>query len=227
LRLVDRIVADMRSGDSYGLVLVLLLATLFVGIAAPVETWAQVVRDAIFATTVVVVYWTATSWRAFLVPRVLIPAGGLALVVLAALENPRGGAASAVLFALLAGGGTFIIARDLFHRRRVDVQTVLGALSLYVLLAFVFAALFTLVARLASAPFFTRGDDGSEADHLYFSVVTLTTTGYGDLAAAGGVGRALAALEIVIGNLYVVTVVAVLVTAVFRRQGGGERPPSG
>jgi len=47
---------------------------------------------------------------------------------------------------------------------------------------------------------------------LYFSFVTQTTVGYGDLTAAGGFGRALAVLEALIGQLYLVTVIALLVS---------------
>ena len=50
------------------------------------------------------------------------------------------------------------------------------------------------------------------ADYLYFSFVTQTTVGYGDLTAAGGFGRALAVLEALIGQLYLVTVIALLVS---------------
>ena len=54
-------------------------------------------------------------------------------------------------------------------------------------------------------------------EYHYVSFVTISTTGYGELSAAGDVGRALAVLEIVLGQLYLITVVAVIVTSAIRR----------
>jgi hypothetical protein len=208
----------VRAGDSYGLVLVLLLLALFAGVAAPQELWTRVIRDAIFAIAVMVAYWTATPVRSFLGVRVLVPALALAIVVVGAAESADERLAAGALAALVAAIVIFLVARDLFVRRRVDLQTVLGALSLYVLIGFFFASMFTVTADAGSGPFFSRGDDGTPADHLYFSLVTLTTTGYGDLAAVEGVGRAFAVFEVVLGELYLVTVIAILVAVAVRRQ---------
>jgi hypothetical protein len=81
-----------------------------------------------------------------------------------------------------------------------------------------FASLYSFIAAVDGGDFFTRGDDGTTGERLYFSLVALTTTGFGDLAPASSVGRALVALEVVVGQLYVVTVVAVIVAAASRRQ---------
>ena len=86
-----------------------------------------------------------------------------------------------------------------------------------------FASLYSFVAAVGDGAFFTRGDDGSTGEHLYFSLVAITTTGFGDLAPASGVGRALTPLEVVLGQLYLVTVVAVIVGAAARRQLGRQR----
>jgi hypothetical protein len=212
------LVAQLQSGDSYAIVLALLLASVFVAIVSPEETWARVIRDAVLAVTVVVAYWTATARRGFLVPRVVVPSLALIFVVVGAAEGATTEGVAAVIEAGLAAGVGFLIARDLFDRRRVDAQTVLGALSLYVLVGVFFAALYSLVAVTGDGAFFTHGDDGSASEHLYFSFVAITTTGFGDLAPANDVGRGLAALEIVLGQLYLVTVVAVIVTAAARGQ---------
>jgi hypothetical protein len=218
VRIRESLVAQLQSGDSYGLVLVLLLASAFLAIVTPEETWARVLRDAVLAGTVVVAYWTATARRAFLVPRVVVPSVALAFVVVGAVEGATTEATAAVIGAALSAAVAFLIARDLFDRHKVDAQTVLGALSLYVLVAIFFASLYTFVAVVGDGAFLTRGDDGSTGEHLYFSLVAISTTGFGDLAPASDVGRGLVALEIVLGQLYLVTVVAVIVTAATRRQ---------
>ncbi len=77
-----------------------------------------------------------------------------------------------------------------------------------------FAFVFSSVAALSATPFFHQPlvGDGTIADQTYFSFVTLTTTGYGDLTANVGLPRALAILEAIFGQLYLVTVVALVVS---------------
>jgi Ion channel len=169
-------------------------------------------------------WWSRTGrprhGRAFLIPRVVVPSVALVFVVVGALEGATTQATAAAVGAVLIAGVAFLIARDLFDRGKVDAQTVLGALSLYVLVGAFFASMYSFVAVAVAGEgaFFTRGDDGSTGEHLYFSLVAISTTGFGDLAAASDLGRALVALEIVLGQLYLVTVVAVIVTAATRRQ---------
>jgi hypothetical protein len=218
VRVLRSLAADVRSGDSYALVLALLLASVVVAILAPDETWGRILRDAVIAGTIVVAYWTATARQAFLVPRVLVPGIALALVVVGAIEGAATQAVAAAIGVVLVGGVIVLISRDLFDRGRVDAQTVLGTLSLYVLLGALFASLYSFLAAVDEGDLFTRGDDGTTGERLYFSLVALTTTGFGDLAPASSAGRALVALEVVVGQLYVVSVVAVIVAAAARRQ---------
>jgi hypothetical protein len=220
VRLRRSVVVDLRTGDSYALVLVLLLASVFCTIAAPDATWGRILRDVVLAATVLVTYWTATARQSLFVPRVLVPGVVIAFVAVGAIEGSTTDAVAAAFAAVFTVGGILLVAHDLFDRRSVDDQTVLGALSLYVLVGVFFAALYSFCAAVGDGPFFTRGDDGSTGEHLYFSLVGLTTTGFGDLAPATAVGRALAALELVFGQLYLVTIVTVIVAAAMRRQLG-------
>ena len=57
-----------------------------------------------------------------------------------------------------------------------------------------------------------QGTDGTPALRLYFSFVTLATVGYGDYSAASNLGHTLSVVEALVGQLYLVTVVAVLVS---------------
>jgi hypothetical protein len=66
-------------------------------------------------------------------------------------------------------------------------------------------------AKLGSGFFFAQGTDGTAAIRLYFSYITMATVGYGDYTVAGDLGRTLAVLEGLLGQLYLVTVVALLV----------------
>ena len=91
-----------------------------------------------------------------------------------------------------------------------------GAICVYVLFGLVFMFVFGVLATIGKAPFFAQATDGTRQLRLYFSYVTLATLGYGDYTAAGNLGRALAVLEALMGQLYLVTVVAVVVTRLGR-----------
>ena len=220
MRLRQSVVAHLRTGDSYALVLVLLLATVFCTIVAPDETWGRIFRDTVLAATVLATYWTATARQSLFVPRVLISALVVAFVVVGAIEGSSTDAVAAAFSAVFTVGAIVLVVHDLFERRRVDDQTVLGALSLYVLGGILFASLYAFIAAAGEGSFYTRGDDGSTGEHLYFSLAALTTTGFGDLAPATSMGRAIAGLELVLGQLYLATIVTVIVVAAMRKQRG-------
>jgi Ion channel len=111
-----------------------------------------------------------------------------------------------------------IIARRLAQHPVVSVQTITGALSVYVLFGLFFAILYRLLELLGLDPFFTQTTHPVAADFVYFSFVTLTTVGYGDLTTTHNLARMLAITEALLGQFYLVTVIAVLVS---RRVSGG------
>jgi len=61
-----------------------------------------------------------------------------------------------------------------------------------------------------------HGRPPSFSDYIYFSFTTLTTNGYGDIVPLGGFVRAVAALEMVVGVLYIAVLVARLVAVLGR-----------
>jgi hypothetical protein len=99
----------------------------------------------------------------------------------------------------------------LIRGRGVNAQAVAGALAIYLMLGLVFAAVIGFVAHTGSTTYFTQGGDGTPGDRVYFSFTVLTTTGFGDFTAATGLGHALAVLEMLAGQLYLVTVIGILV----------------
>jgi hypothetical protein len=101
--------------------------------------------------------------------------------------------------------------RRLWLQAEISVLTVLGALCVYVLLGLSFGFVFAAVGDLGSQPFFASQERGTTSDFMYFSFITLATVGYGDLTPHGGIGRALAITEGLIGQIYLVTAVAALV----------------
>jgi hypothetical protein len=109
------------------------------------------------------------------------------------------------------------LSRVLAHGR-VTHETVLGALCTYVLVGLLFAFVFLAVADLRDVPFFAQSGAHQQSEYLYFSFVTLTTLGFGDLSPAVGLPQALVALEALLGQIFLVTLVARLVT-LWVRQG--------
>jgi hypothetical protein len=104
------------------------------------------------------------------------------------------------------------IVRRLTRHLRVDGSTLMGALCIYLLLGLVFASLFGVIAAIQHTAFFTGNvGDGSWTDRVYFSYTTLTTVGYGDFTAATGIGRISAISEVLLGQLYLVSVVALVI----------------
>jgi len=105
-----------------------------------------------------------------------------------------------------------VLVRRVVNHRVVTMQTILGALSAYLLLGFFYAAMLTVIAKLSTQPLFADGAQANNDAIQYFSFITLTTTGYGDLTPAGQPGRSLAVLEALTGQIFLVTLVARLVS---------------
>jgi hypothetical protein len=120
----------------------------------------------------------------------------------------------AVAPAVLAGG----LVRDLRQRGQVAVHTLAGVLAIYLLLGMFFSFTYGIVDAVDSEALFADRPDSTAAERLYFSFVTLSTVGYGDLAPGAEAPRALAVSEMLIGQIYLVTVVALIVANLGRRQ---------
>jgi len=106
----------------------------------------------------------------------------------------------------------FTIGIGVIDQGEPNVQSVTGAVCVYLLIGITFVFLYGVLATLGSGDFFAQGTDGTRSLRLYFSFITLATVGYGDYTAAGDLGRTLAVFEALIGQLYLVTVLATLVT---------------
>ncbi len=109
----------------------------------------------------------------------------------------------------------WVIARAVFAPGRVTYHRINGAVLLYLTIGLTFVALFTFVALLAPHAFsgLSMSDSPALASNLiYFSFVTLTSTGYGDIVPVHPIARSLCNLEGIIGQLYPATLLARLVT---------------
>jgi hypothetical protein len=200
----------------YGTVLLLILAS----VAAPFV----VVGDNAGATAVALLQGTtvAAALRASGVPRRVVrwTLLGLAVALVAVVgagvleavrgyEAPLQSDAARIITLVLALYVPVLIVRDLTTRQvRIDLQTVWAALCLYLLLGLAFASLHLVIDRVAPGSY-TRELDQITA--LYFAYVTMTTVGFGDVTPVRGPAQAVTILHAVIGQLYLVSVVAAVV----------------
>jgi Ion channel len=211
----------------YGVVLVLVVLSFVVQIAAPDDDLTRLLIVWLQAITLVLTIRIAEASRAI----VRVGAALAALVAVAAPvmwavhgSIPKG--AAAITTALLVGIAPAVIAAGLVREQRttgaVTVEALSGVLSIYLLVGMFFSFLFAAVSVLGDAQFFEEVAAPDRADFLYFSYTTLTTTGYGDFTAATDLGRTLAVTEALIGQIYLVTVVALIITNLRPRRGDGR-----
>jgi hypothetical protein len=200
-------------GYRFGLVLVLLLATFAFMASALTGAWVPLVATVLQGLTLLAAFRASQVSRRLFRFAALVVAVAL-LTTLGSLffnssSNWRG--AFFLLSALMVAAAPVAIARALWKRPVIDVHTVLGAICIYVLVGMMFAFTYATIDLLGSDPFFVQTNVATTADYLYFSFITLTTVGYGDFTAATGLGRALASLEALLAQVYLVTVVATIV----------------
>jgi len=103
-----------------------------------------------------------------------------------------------------------VLRRVLIHQE-VTLETICGALAAYLLLGMMFGAVYGAMADLGGQQLFVQVADPSIPLRQYFSFATLTTLGYGDVTAATDIGRAVAILEAICGQIFLVTLIARLV----------------
>jgi hypothetical protein len=199
----------------YGILLLIILASAVFQLAAPEEDWAHLITIAFEGTTLLLAMVAAQLPRSLLrvamgVVLVAVLGTAAALIGLGEIGDGPARIVSLVLVALAPAAIAVGVLRDVRRERAITIRTMFGVLCIYLLIGMVFAFMFGIVDELASTSFFASGA-GTASDFLYFSYATLTTVGYGDLTAGTDVARSLAIAEALLGQIYLVTVVAVIV----------------
>jgi voltage-gated potassium channel len=210
-----------RIRDQFGVVLVLLIVTVFFTISAPNERWAWLATTTTLAATFTIAMIASGAPRRTVWAGITLAACGLGMSTVVTLTQEdvrRYLSVTSLLLTLIAMAA--IIRRVRLHAE-INTLTVLAAVCIYVLLGLSFAFTFECVGEFGSGPFFTAHEAGTRSDYTYFSFVTMATVGYGDLTAQGGLGRAFAVTEGLLGQIYLVTTVAALVGNL-----GGTRTPT-
>jgi hypothetical protein len=200
-----------RIANAFGLVLLLVLAIYVLASLVPYSGWGGVALAAATSTCATVAL--VSSGARPPLPHWSTALGAVA-VVLAVVSALGGGSAALGVAALIQVVLLVVASGEMLgaslREQEVNFRTILGAISVYVLLGILFTYVYSAVDKLQAGQFF--GQPIKTGDFIFFSVTTLSTTGYGNLVPAGQPGRMLAGIEMLVGQIFLVTLIAGLVS---------------
>jgi len=204
----------VRAVDSYASLLVLLLANFFVIELVTDARWGAVASILLAVAALIVAISDPEAGKGletwhWIVIGVCV---ALAPIVLLVTSSSVLGVAYLIPVGLLASATLPVTLSRIAHHSRVTSETILGATCAYILFGLLFAFVYLAVTEFRDASFFVQDGPHSQSEYLYFSFVVLTTLGFGDLSPAVGLPQALTVLEALVGQVFLVTLVARLVT---------------
>ena len=200
--------------ERYGLLLAAIVAAFAIqGIATP-GPWEQVAVTALLAGTLLLALWAADARprvvRGALVVSVLVVAFSVVEAAAGNVDSAAPRLANVLLLILAPPAIVAGVVRSLRAHSGVSIEAVFGVLCLYILLGMFYAGVYDSIDRLGH-PVFGTGVQATTSLCLYFSFTTMTTVGYGDVTAVGNLGHTLAVSEALLGQIYLVTVVSLIV----------------
>jgi hypothetical protein len=213
-----------RAPDSYALLLLLLIIDYVILSVGWTGSWALIVTTALLGLTAVLAFHTS---RVGGVPfRVVVVCAGLAMIaaIAAAIsgqEQTRG--VPFILMSLLVVGCPIAILSRIARHTRVTAETLLGAICVYIFIGLFFAYVDLAYQFVTGTSYFAQPGHHGPSDFIYFSFITMTTVGYGDLSPAKGLPRTTAVLEALMGQIFLVVLVSRLVAMYTPRSGASRR----
>lgn len=200
-------------GDSYALLLIA-LGALFIFI--PVFGGSSIGRfanDVLISAILLLGLHTSHvrrhGWHiALVVAGINLVAGALALFFGSWLAAIISNASSGILLLVTPA----VVVRRILSHRVIAAETILGAICVYLMIGLAFAFVYSVAGQVSAQPILTGQPDGTTPNYLYFSYVTMTTLGYGDLRPATTAMQSLAVVEVLTGQLFLAIAIARLVT---------------
>ena len=209
------------SPGRFGLLLIVLIISYLLS-AFTTGQWIDALRVVLFAGAALL------ALRNSVVPPptarliLIVVLAGSAVMFAAALTTETGNGIASLWAGLVLLFAVVLIVHRVLHFGMVTIQSIFGALSAYLIIGLMFAAFFAALDYLGGGHFFANGQPATTQTFQYFSFTTLTTLGYGDFTAAASSGRAVAILEALTGQIFLITLVAFLVSQ-FRAPGEQRR----
>lgn len=175
-----------------------------------------------FSAFLIIGIWSLSQSRRWFLVAIVLATIGIASNVLAFRGGNTGFAiASLIAYTAFVLLSTALATRQVFASRSIELNNIIGALCIYLLLAVIWALFYTLVNVMLPGSFDGSADGSAHQqliDFIYFSMVTLTSLGYGDITPLGATARALATLEVLFGQFYIAVMVAGLVAAYLKTE---------
>jgi Ion channel len=199
--------------DAFGLVLLLVLVTFVLTSLISNSGWGAALIMAATAATSIVALTSSHAPPHHVHIAIYLSGVSLLLAIVTAVTGASLwlNLGAAVQVTLLAVAMVAVLIR-VVTSVEVNARTILGAISVYTVLGLLFGFAYETIARVQSSPFFEGAPNIHHGDFLFFSYTTLTTTGYGDLVPTGQPGEMIATFEMLIGQIFLVTLVAGLVS---------------
>jgi hypothetical protein len=208
----------------YGVLLVVTIVSLGVQGIAPPGAVQRIVVAALAGASLLLAFRAAELPARFIRAAAVLAGLVLAATIVRAVGGGIGEGATRLMNAAVLFLGPPAVAvgvvRDLRATGMVRIQAVNGVLALYMLVGMFFGFVYGAVDELGGDPFFASGASATVSRCLYFSFTTLTTVGYGDLVARTDLGHTLAVFEALVGQIYLVTIVSLIVSNLGRARPG-------
>lgn len=207
------VAAGRRGGNHFGALLGLVVITFLVSALAS-SSWVRILQTILFLVAVLIAVRASLASRPVrrLANAIVLGGSVVALALTRTAANGPAAGAGFAWIALMLLLAVILILQRVLSGSEVTLQSILGAISAYMVLGLMFAAAYAAMGAFGG-PFFANGQRGSFATFQYFSFTTITTVGYGDFTAATAGGRAMAMLEAALGQVFLITLVGKLVTA--------------
>lgn len=206
-----RLVQAFVNPNSYGLVLLLILVSYVLSVGLTQDWSSSLVLFVQIATVWFALHTAKAKRRVRRVATLVMILAALAAIagfVRADDSRPFILGISCLLYLI----APFAIIRHLVERPGVDQETMLGAVAAYLLFGMFFAFVYRFLGEVQDGPFFGHAGVGTMPQVLFFSFTTLTTTGYGNLIPAENPGQTIAVMEMILGQLFLITAVGKIVT---------------
>jgi hypothetical protein len=200
-----------RVANAFGIVLLLVVAIYALASLTSYRGWTGVLLAIVTGVCATVAVASADAHPKTIAWVGTFGAGAVGLAVIAALGGSSTAAGLAALIqALLLTVAAAEVLATVLTEHEVGFRTILGAISVYLILGMLFSFAYAAIDRFQHGNFFTA--TLQTGDYVFFSFTTLTTTGYGNLVPGGQPGRMLSGLEMLVGQIFLVTLIAGLVS---------------